>query len=175
MYEDILEFHRRALHYFQKPSQYRAGNFERRTNFTVWRQLYHATWKTFKSRFAGLMENMCQHRELVDRQANLSQIEESRRARQISDRISMDREDAHRLQVAFNWLRAPTIETDQHYFSEIRAEYSNTGRWLLDKPAFKLWFDPQFPAIPPLLWLNGMPGAGNLPLKLYRQSTDALY
>jgi hypothetical protein len=129
----------------------------------VWKKLYHATWKTFKTRFSGLIENMSQHRSLIERQAELSEIEEARKAREKSDANfkTIIESQAHlRRQAVYNWFRAPSVESDQHHFSGIREEYPHTGRWLLALENFKNWFDPQFPSIPPLLWLNGKPGTG---------------
>lgn len=169
MYEDILEFHRRALNYFQQPSMsYWRSSLDLDKLLlirAVWRQLYHATWKTFKTRFSGLLENMSQHRLLIERQAQLSEIEEARNARERNEtsfNTIIENQDHLRRQAVYNWFRAPSVESDQDHFSGIRTEYPQTGRWLLTLENFKLWFDPQFPSIPPLLWLNGKPGAGKV-------------
>jgi hypothetical protein len=82
----------------------------------VWKKLYHATWKTFKSRFSGLIDNMSQHQSLVESQASLIQVAESRRAREISDanfKILFEQEDLRRRTAVYNWLRAPNVENDQ--------------------------------------------------------------
>jgi hypothetical protein len=125
--------------------------------------MFDATWKTYKSRFSGVISNMARHRTLIESQATLSQIEDFQESRRIEDErfeAEMKNQDLHRSQAVYNWLRATSIDTDQYQLSKIRAEYPGTGRWLLDNPTFKEWFDPQFPAIPPVLWLNGIPGAG---------------
>ncbi|KAG9233941.1 hypothetical protein BJ875DRAFT_377537 [Amylocarpus encephaloides] len=148
MYQDILEFHQKALRYFQQP---------------MWGKLFDATWKNFKSDFAGPIANMETHRRLIESQASLSEIEVSRKIQ--LDELKRDaarvefQEDSRRATVK-NWLKPASFETDHESYSRIRAEYPNTGKWLLANENFKLWFDP-YPAIPPLLWLNGMPGAGN--------------
>lgn len=167
MYEDILEFHRRALNYFQKPSRSSIGPPLVLTMLLltrlVWKKLYHATWKTFKTRLSGLIESMSQHRSLIERQAQLSEIEEARKAREINEanfQVTFEAQDHFRRQAVNNWFRAPSVESDQHHFFGMRAQYPQTGRWLLELENFKQWFDPQFPTIPPLLWLNGKPGAG---------------
>jgi hypothetical protein len=65
-----------------------------------------------------------------------------------------------RRRVVNSWLRATTPDNDQDRFSKIREDYPGTGHWLLDNQSFKDWFDTQFAAIPPLLWLKGSPGTG---------------
>ncbi|KAF2492653.1 hypothetical protein BU16DRAFT_551492 [Lophium mytilinum] len=148
MYEDILKFHRIALSYFQQP---------------LWKQMFDATWKTYKSRFSGIISNMSRHRSLIERQATLSQIEDFQESRRIeNDRFEAEikNEELRRSHSVYNWLNATSIDTDQYHLSKIRADYPGTGRWLLANPTFHDWFNPQFGAIPPLLWLNGIPGAG---------------
>ncbi|KAF4631381.1 hypothetical protein G7Y89_g6756 [Cudoniella acicularis] len=127
--------------------------------------LFEATWKTYKTRFSGLIENMSQHRTLIERQANLSEIEESRKAREESNKQQtaiLEGQEQSRRDAVRNWLRPASFKSDQDYYSGIRAEYPNTRKWLLAHENFKLWFDPQFPSIPPLLWLNGKPGSGKI-------------
>jgi len=113
---------------------------------------------------------MSQYRSLIEKQANLSEIEETRRVREESNanfKTIIEGQDYLRRQAVYNWLRPASVESDQDYFTEIRTEYPHTGRWLLEHEKFKLWFDPQFPAIPPLLWLNGIPGAGKFVCHTY--------
>ncbi|KAF2178004.1 putative zinc finger protein [Zopfia rhizophila CBS 207.26] len=148
MYEDILKFHRIALRYFQQP---------------LWKQLFDATWKTYKSRFSGIISNMARHRNLIESQASLSQIEAFQESRRIEDDrfdAQMRNENLGRSRAVYGWLKAANVDTDQYHFSKIRADYPGTGKWLLDNSTFKDWFNHQFPMIPPLLWLNGIPGAG---------------
>ncbi|KAH8652695.1 hypothetical protein BGZ60DRAFT_533558 [Tricladium varicosporioides] len=148
IYEDILEFHRKALQYFQQP---------------MWKQLFEATWKTYRTKFSGLIENMHQHKSLIDRQATLSDIEESRKARtEINEQLAAVRESQNQAgrDTVKNWLRPASFQSDQDRYSRVRDEYPNTGKWLLAHESFKSWFDPVYAAIPPLLWLNGKPGAG---------------
>lgn len=147
MYEDILEFHRRALKYFQQ---------------RMWRQLFQATWKTFKSKFSGLSDSMRRHRSLIESQANLLQIEESQQSRAYHEaqfKLIRDAEESRRRTTVNTWLHAASTETDQYNASSIRSEYPETGGWLFDMNKFKAWFDPQFCSTP-ALWLNGIPGAG---------------
>ncbi|CAI7590736.1 unnamed protein product [Penicillium crustosum] len=148
MYEDILKFHRIAIQYFQQ---------------RLWKQLWHATWKTQQSRFSNIISGMARHRALIESQAGLVQIADSQEARRLVDdrhNAEMQYESLRRSRTVFNWLRAPDVDGNQYNLTQTRAGNPGTGRWLLDNQAFKDWFDPNYPKIPPLLWLNGIPGAG---------------
>ncbi|KAK8130903.1 hypothetical protein PG984_007341 [Apiospora sp. TS-2023a] len=148
IWKDILEFHQQALKYFQQP---------------MWRQLFHATWDTYKSRFLPLIENIRGHGHLIQTQAALSQIEEFRRDqdhRNAQFNKIKESHEAQRLADLKSWLNPPNVENDQYDLVKLWKKYPGSGRWLLGKQSLKEWFDPLFPTIPPLLWMNGMPGAG---------------
>jgi hypothetical protein len=94
--------------------------------------------------------------------------------RKVSDRRFKeiaDAENGRKLRELQGWLRAPNVANDQHEFSRLRSEYPGTGRWLLDNQKFKDWFAPLCQSIPPVLWLNGIPGAGEL-VTGYTKPTD---
>ncbi|KAF2102281.1 hypothetical protein NA57DRAFT_35425 [Rhizodiscina lignyota] len=148
MYEDILKFHKDALHYFEQP---------------IWMQLFQATWKTYKSRFSSVISNMARHKELIESHASVAQIQESREARLDEEarfETHLRNENLHRRHVVSDWLKAADIEADQYEHCKLRAGYPKTGRWLLENEIFAHWFHPRFAPVPPLLWLCGVPGAG---------------
>jgi len=106
---------------------------------------------------------MGRHRALIESHASAAQIEDFQQSRRIEDdryEIEVQNEEMRRLRTIFSWLRAPDADTDQYNLSQTRADNPGTGRWLLDNQAFKDWFNPNYPKIPPLLWINGMPGTG---------------
>ncbi|KAJ5901293.1 hypothetical protein N7504_007286 [Penicillium tannophilum] len=148
MYEDILNFHRLAMKYFQQ---------------RLWKQLFDATWPSHSSRFASVIGNLARHRALIERHATLSQIEDSQESQRLAnDRfdITMQNEDMARSVVVSQWLKSPHTDVDQYNFTKVRLDYPDSGKWLLDNQSFKEWFDPSFPKIPPLLWVSGIPGSG---------------
>ena len=100
---------------------------------------------------------------MIVNQANLSRMQKSLDERKIRDqqfREIAEAENDRKLRGIHMWLRATSFVNDQDEFSKLRAEYPGTGRWLLDNPKFKEWFEPTCQSIPPVLWLNGIPGAG---------------
>jgi len=114
---------------------------------------------------------MSRHRSLIETQANISQIEEFQESRRIdNDRFEthMRNEELARSRALHSWLKPADVESDQYHFSKLRAEYPGTGKWLLKQKAFEEWFNPQYANVPPLLWLNGIPGAGKCPRLLQK-------
>ncbi|KAK3936465.1 hypothetical protein QBC46DRAFT_419250, partial [Diplogelasinospora grovesii] len=145
LYKDILEFHARALKYFQQKSS---------------QGIYLVPLCVL---FHDVIGDIHRHCHLIESQATLAEIQASLREREAQDghrRKMQDSENIWRLREIFRWLRAVNVENDQHDYANIRAECPGTGQWLLDNVTFKDWFQPLCLAIPPLLWLNGIPGAG---------------
>lgn len=128
----------------------------------VLKQMFQATWKSYKTCFDPLMASIHDHAMLVQNQATLAQIDEFRKNR-LAD---CQQHDAHRLREMYTWLRSPdhdqasNADNDQYEYAKVRAHCPGSGSWLLGKQAFTEWMEPAFPAIPPLLWINGLPGAG---------------
>ncbi|KAK4206160.1 hypothetical protein QBC37DRAFT_143406 [Rhypophila decipiens] len=145
LYGDILDFHQIALKYFQKP---------------MWKQLFHATWETYRSHLNKVIDNVKIHadlmkvvpQELPSQSISIDNGEEHRPA--------LDVTDNHRYFSLKCWLNPVNLRDEQEYLSDIRRPFPGTGRWLLDHPTFRAWFDPMCQLKPPLLWLNGIPGAG---------------
>lgn len=100
----------------------------------------------------------------MESKASPAQVEDVRKdvqhTRQQNNAV-LHKEDLHHLHIVTTWLSATDVETEQAEHTKLRAEYPGTGRWLLDNPSFKDWFDPQIAMTHPLLWLTGIPGAGN--------------
>lgn len=130
----------------------------------VWERLFDINWKTIKGGLLSIISNIIRHRDAIQNQANQSQMTDSEESRtepvSQSDPFMEESYRPQRLAVC-HWLRAIDPAADQARFSKIRSEYPGTGRWLLDNETFKGWFDLRYARIPPLLWLTGLPGAGN--------------
>lgn len=69
--------------------------------------------------------------------------------------------DRRRLSVQ-QWLCALDVQARQEDAAKVR--YDRTGQWLLNDPRFVKWFSIDYCA-EPLLWLSGIPGAGELALE----------
>ncbi|KAK3619537.1 hypothetical protein LTR56_023972 [Elasticomyces elasticus] len=147
MYRDIFVFHRRALKYFKG---------------TVWKQLFQATWKQFNTSFGSLLEDMRQHKVLVETQASLLEFGEAKKARlldRLQDKTIEDRDLVWRKQFILNWLSAPDPAVYQEKGQFARKASSNSGVWLLKKDLYRVWRNVASNSAQ-LLWVNGKPGAG---------------
>ncbi|KAK0718014.1 hypothetical protein B0T26DRAFT_830132, partial [Lasiosphaeria miniovina] len=60
IFGDILDFHAKALSYFQQKR---------------WRIIFDATWNNFRTRFSEPMNNLRRHRKLLENYANLTALE----------------------------------------------------------------------------------------------------
>jgi hypothetical protein len=123
--------------------------------------MFAATWKNYKSKFGEMISDIARHYQLVESTATVSQIADVQRAREIENQRqeqAVKDEDLRRMYKVTQWLRPACVENDHLVFR--KAAHPHTGSWLLNHPTFREWFDPMFPMVPPLLWLSGMPGAG---------------
>jgi hypothetical protein len=166
MYEDILEFHRKALRIFKQRSAYLPAAQSCvglcSSVDSVWKQLFTALWRNFNPEFAVLMGNLHRHRTFIESQSKVDQLEEFIRLRQLAEaklQRNTELETRRQYDAVYQWLTAADSDSDQESFSQIRREYSGTGQWLLDSDQFQSWFEPNC-CTSPLLWLSGMPGAG---------------
>ncbi|KAI0098179.1 putative zinc finger protein [Nemania sp. FL0031] len=148
IYEDIISFQLIIWRYFQQPR---------------WQQVFGESWDTIKTHFDGIIINIARHQRLIESQATTEGIEKAQEIVQRSRRNEddqLDEQGLRRLRDVHYWLRATNADNDQDAHSKARADYPETGQWLMRNTTFQDWFNPQYPAIPPLLWINGIPGAG---------------
>ena len=126
-------------------------------------QLFTATWNDFQQSFKLTLDGLLHHRELIERTANLEQIQESRDARAALEK------ELRRMKIVavVNWLSAADARDDQDAFNSMRNDIPGTGRWILGEPKIKEWLDPSQSSVP-LIWLYGKPGAGQLNLLMKR-------
>jgi hypothetical protein len=147
IYKDLCSFHQQAYAYFKK---------------SVWRQLFQACWKTFRTRFNPVVEDIRRHKRLIETQASLSHFEEIQRSSTLMEeefRNIRDAEDLRRLRETSEWLAAADMTETQELKSSSRAEYPQVCQWILREGIFQKWFDLNSDEHH-LIWINGIPGAG---------------
>lgn len=101
----------------------------------------------------GRIDNAMQFAEL---------LQQSKEARLRTDEgfESLQLEESHRrIQFVLRWLSPADAMSDQDHHRVCRGR-SDSGHWLLANGRFKAWSDPDSDSSP-LLWMTGMPGAGN--------------
>lgn len=105
---------------------------------------------------------------LIESQATVSQFSEILETRRRIE-LQFDDERANevrkRRMVVHQWLAAANCSADQEACTKVRREHPGTGKWLLRENRFCSWFDPILCSTH-MLWMNGIPGAGKLVLKL---------
>ncbi|KAF4628757.1 hypothetical protein G7Y89_g9399 [Cudoniella acicularis] len=147
MFNGILDFHLSALRLFK-----------RRT----WKHLFRSTWKDFQTRFQYIIDDLQNHKMLVESQANILQIRDSQIEREAARKAFADIKEEERKTKYFrvlNWLSATEVILDQEAAALARKEYPTTGNWILDNNIIKAWTHVRN-TVAPLVWINGIPGAG---------------
>ena len=169
IYGDILEFHRRALRFFTRPSKSLWQIcLTRSTNnlATAWKQLFHSSWKTFRTQFQYILNSLSRHKILVESQASIIEYGQSEIARVAAQTHFDETAKAEKLRRSLavtEKIHPPNSRIDQEKTKEARQEYRESGRWILRHNLLKDWMDLSCQNVRPL-WVNGIPGAGTFPL-----------
>jgi len=185
IYQDILEFHQRALQFFSRKSAHPSSRLEPSQltkSASVWRQVFRALWKDFDTRFKGILDNLRRHKHGIESLASLLHfkryagdtvkvLDELQRLEQAQmtannylGNILLDRERERYFTVQ-QWILGEqciaggTNSLDHEAACEVRKEHQGTGTWILKHNKILHWKDTDFPKYP-ILWLNGIPGAG---------------
>ena len=133
---------------------------------TAWKHLFHSSWKTFKTQFQYILTSLSRHKHLVESEANLVEYEESKRARLAAETNFEEvarSERLRRLLAVTQKIHPPNTVNDHESAVETCQEYPQSGRWILRHRSLIDWMDFTNPNVP-LLWINGIPGSGILPL-----------
>ena len=130
----------------------------------AWKQLFRSSWKTFDTKYQVILSNLSRHKTLVESQASLVDYEQSKLARLATqngfERIAKG-EQSQRLIAVIEKIHPPNTISDHEQAVEVRQEHPGTGRWILEVGRVKKWMDSSTTDVP-LLWVNGIPGAGML-------------
>ncbi|KAL7267231.1 hypothetical protein RUND412_010191 [Rhizina undulata] len=146
IYVDIMEFHRKALKFFQK---------------RAWKTVFLSLWTTFDDRFQNILQNISKHKELIENEAKAAEIMEAQLAREKAlgeykdNRGERERKQSREV---ISWLSPCTFEIDLERLRERR--HAETGGWLSTVPEVKDWFNDA--SEERLIWLHGIPGSASL-------------
>jgi len=167
LYEDILSFHWKAMKHFKQRSKYllKVSSLSYSHVPIVWKQLFHAVWRSFDAEFREILRNLREHRALIESQASIIQYTEIMRTQEIARNNfenQMKEESRRRRDVVLQWLSPAKYEIDQETYT--RARHPGTCQWIFKNNRFQSWFDPIFSSNQ-LLWLTGIPGAGEAVLQ----------
>jgi len=132
--------------------------------------LFLTSWGRFQRRFDNIIDDLNQHEEQIDREANAYHISEAKEAREKLEawrqdalaKLARDEEEqtAGYLRTICTWLKQD--ETDQvgilDKLSTEGTKYPETCGWILQNPTMASWLKSQ--PDNPFVWLQGNPGTG---------------
>lgn len=166
IYHDIFDFHQQALKYFRKPCMsmsFVQGNLflTLLTKFPVLRQIFQETWPKYKTKFGPIIDNLKQHKQLVEGRITFTQLEmaigNGQKALEDLDTQRRSNENIQHRAVRC-WLNSADVQVDQESASSVLFTNDKAGKWLIQHHLFQAWQD--FNNKDSLLWLTGIPGAG---------------
>ena len=161
IYEDIMDFHIEAVKLFAKSSRFSSHTTIHMLILPqAWRNLFQATSRSLNNKISLLSKCLRRHTGLLDRQASLIEYKEAQSFR-LEMKATFEQQEhfskCERRSRVLQWLGSISADARHHDINEAR--YTGTGQWLIDDLNFQKWFSPD-QCIDPLLWLHGMPGAG---------------
>lgn len=143
------------------------------TCIQVWKQIFQAAWKTYRTTFNAILVNLQRHKHLVENQASLihfEQYQEDRVKTEANFRKIQEEGDRHQRMTLANWLSGADSMEDQRRASSARTKWPQSGLWLLQDDQVKRWMEASYP-LSPCLWINGKPGSG----KQFQRMRRCLY
>lgn len=188
IFTDLNEFHKNAIRFCSGPCKCRVTYLlcklvHSYSSLLVWKRLFRSAWKNFGTQFKGIIERLVRHRNLIQSQAEVAHIEQSQRHFEISqeqsqrsqehfrryqadileiqDRLrkNIEEEEQKKQLAVIEWLSAANSLLDYEVFCSTRSDYPGTGDWILQHNFIRNWKDEQEPESP-IVWMNGIPGAG---------------
>jgi hypothetical protein len=124
----------------------------------VWDALFRYSWKAFEPQFNCVLDSLARLKSLLNSEKSEELILE---AENLSDgmknRCDQVDEERWQLESVIDKINPPNCHADQNAASEQRKE-SHSGRWVLQN--FRAWRNITNTGSNPLLYMNGIPGAG---------------
>jgi hypothetical protein len=134
--------------------------------------LFKTFWKDFAPTIDLITQNFGRHKHLLAQPTTLTEFEEiwniRHKAIKTFEKDSMESELHHR-HVVSTWLSAIDCEGPQSRHRETRSICEDAGLWLIEHPRFVAWEKAES-FENPLLWLGGIPGAGETPVHFARDN-----
>lgn len=100
--------------------------------------------------------NMIQHQATI---AQFTEITGAQQLLKLNMETQKEQESLRRREFVHQWLLAANCEADQETYTKVRKSNPATNDWLFAMDRFNSWYDPMYCSTH-LLWLNGIPGAG---------------
>ena len=146
VYNDIIEFHRRAYKFF------------RRKAWHIW---FAFDWGLFERRFKLILQRLALHCDLLDKEAaaaHFFEMKQFRDKRQLEE-DTFERQRQHQMaQDVFRWLSAAEDQQEEYLHRISDSRQPETCDWILEDLRMRPWIEDDCGDA--ILWMNGIPGAG---------------
>lgn len=152
VYQDMLEFHRRAYKFFRR---------------RAWHIFFDSLWKGFQFRFGGILSNIADHKKLLMQQVFVINVTEAKQWRLKNEEEVKRGEKLTRdgwFHDSISWLKVTGVREDE--LTELgEKRHEGTCEWVFGNALFHSWKDDAHGE--PVLWVKGIPGAGKTILSTY--------
>ena len=124
-----------------------------------WKILFECLWPKYEDTFDIINKNIEKHRRLISGEVGIQMIKEARKARDEALKRHQEDRDAKELD---RLLRNIPPHDYKPLLEKVQRDHcAETGKWIVSDPQFKSWVSAG--SKQRLLWLAGVPGAGNPP------------
>ena len=132
--------------------------------------LFECLWPKYEDIFDIINKNIEKHKSLIDREVKIQMIKESRKARD-------EALERHQEERDFKELDRLERNIPPHDYKPLekaqKGHCAETGKWVFSDPLFTSWLNAgSNEAKQRLLWLAGVPGAGNPSVIINRVITE---
>ena len=125
-----------------------------------WRVFFECLWPRYEGIFDTINKNIEKHKGIIDREVKIEMIKESRMARDEALKRYQEERDSNELDRLERYI--PPYDYTTLLEKVQRGHCAETGNWILSDPLFRSWRNAgSNEARQRLLWLSGVPGAGN--------------
>ena len=123
--------------------------------------LFECLWPKYVDIFDIINKNIERHRRLIGGEVGIQMIKESRKARDEALKLHQEERDSKELDRLERNIPPHDYKT---HLETVRGRHcAETGKWIFSDPLFGSWLNAgSNEAKQRLLWLAGIPGAGNL-------------
>ncbi|KAH9216233.1 hypothetical protein DL95DRAFT_522785 [Leptodontidium sp. 2 PMI_412] len=153
IYEDILEFPRRAYKFFRRRS---------------WHLFFDSLWKSFDFRFNGILKNLAHHKQLLHNEAVTIDIVAARQWRSQARELIVQQEknsQDYYFHDSISWLKVADEQHDDKLERLADKRQDGTCEWIFRNSLFQNWKDDVHGELS--LWVKGILGAGKTILSTY--------
>lgn len=169
VYEDILDFHGRAVTFFKQRGINNACTYWGPAHSdiclvdTAWKITIKLAFRTFRSMFGDVLENLERSKDLLYKSADIASFREAQDSRSLFKQQfdAQERKEMNdRRLIALEWLSHESCDKFHEELQETRRKYPDTARWIFQEREVNEWLGGRQARDQPF-WISGIPGAGN--------------